>query len=274
MRTIASPAALGLALLFTAGNAHPQQAASQRYTSVISLQVPADKESAFVEFYKTGAGSKTVRARMKANSNALGWSLRRVVYPGDPAPRANFLIAAVGNGAPQEPDLAKRDEMYRAASGMTYAEYMQQVRSMSTQVGSTLWHVHHITPTYSLAEGDYVVANRLKTAEGKNAELNELMRDVRMVMATERIKAGTQKGWAFSHISFPSGSALPYDATVSTVYKDLAGTLGGGGGGGGAVALFTKLFPNKNYTRYIDDSREAAKTVRTELYRVAVAIQP
>jgi hypothetical protein len=243
----------------------------RRYATVISIQVPAEKEAAFVDFYKTGAGAKTVRARLKANPKALGWSLRHVVYPGDPAPRANYVIVAVANETPSEPDAGKRDEMYRAAAGMTYADYMQNVRSMSSAVGTTLWHVHDLTPDYGLAEGDYISTSRLKTAEGKGQELTELMRDVRLAMATERVKAGSQKGWAFSHLAFPTGTSLPFDAATNTVYKDLASAVGGGGGGGGAAALFAKLFPNKNYARYLDDSRELAKVVRTDLYRVAVA---
>ena len=266
-----APAAVALLVGLTSQQAAGQTPPVRRYGTVISVQVPAEKESAFVEFYKTGAGAKTVRARLKANPSALGWSLRHVVYPGDPAPRANYLIVAVANEAPQEPDPARRNEMFLAAAGMPYADYMQTVRTMSSAVGTTLWHVHDLTPDYSLAEGDYIASSRLKTAEGKGAELSELMHDVRLPMATERVKAGSQKAWSFSHLTFPTGTSLPYDAATNTVYKDLASAVGGGGGGGGASALFAKLFPNKNYARYLDDSRELAKAVRTDLYRVVVS---
>ena len=281
MKRIYTPAALGLALLFTAVEAYPQQAAAQagpqRYTQVISLKVPADKEAAFVEFYTTGAGSKVVNARMKANAKATAWSLRRAVYAGDPLPAANFLIVTGTIGAPEEPDPAKRDELYRAASGMTYTEYMQKVRAMSETVGTTLSHTHHLTPGYKLAAGDYMLSTRLKAAEGKTTDLYNLMRDIQFPLAAERVKAGRNlKGWAFGHLVFPSGNSLRYDATVTSVYKDLASAVGGPGTGGGAAAManFAKLFPDRSYTRYTDDARAFSKVVRTELFRVVVAVQP
>ena len=88
-----------LAVLFTASAAFPQSNPPQVYSTAIYLKVAPEKETAFVEFYKTGAGAKVVRARMKADPDAIGWSLRRAVFAGDPAPSANFVIIAAGNGA-------------------------------------------------------------------------------------------------------------------------------------------------------------------------------
>ena len=277
MKNIALLAPLPLALLFAAASSFGQPpAAPSRYLSVISVKVAPDKVAAFLDFYKSGPGVKSARARIKADPNLLRWTVLQAVYPGDPAPAANFLIASVTNGAPPDPDDAKRDELYRTATGMVYADYMQKFRTMGDNVGSTISHVHNTTDGYSLSPGDYLVLNRLKTTEGKNTELSDLMRDFRLPLANERAKAsGDFKGWSFSHLTFPGGRSLPYDASEASVFKTLAGALGGPGTGGGTamVAAFAKHFPNKSYTGFIDAGRESSRVVRHELYRVVMAVQ-
>ena len=265
---------LAAALLSTEG-AQAQQGADQRYLSVISLKVPPAKEAAFTEHYKTGAGAKAIRARLKANPEALRWTLLRAVYAGDPAQQANYMIASASMGAPVEPDAAKRDELSRSSTGMSYADYMQLVRTMSDTVGTTLSHLHDTTPGYALAEGDYVVVRRLKVGTGKLQSLSDLNHTVRLPLAAERVKSGDMKGWTFSHLSFPTGSSLPYDATEALVFKDLAGALANGGAGTGsaAAASFAKMFPDKSYTGYIDTLRETSTIMRTDLYRVAAVYQ-
>ena len=275
MKNIALLAPLPLALLFAAASSFGQPpAAPSRYLSVISVKVAPDKVAAFLDFYKSGPGVKSARARLKADPNLLRWTVLQAVYPGDPAPAANFLIASVTNGAPPDPDDAKRDELYRTATGMVYADYMQKFRTMGDNVGSTISHVHNTTDGYSLSPGDYLVLNRLKTTEGKNTELSDLMRDFRLPMANERAKAGGDfKGWSFSHLTFPGGRSLPYDASEVSVFKTLAAALGGAGTGGGAMATFAKHFPNKSYTGFVDAGRESSRLVRHELYRVVMAAQ-
>jgi hypothetical protein len=250
-----------------------QQTAPQRYLSTISVRVLPDKVAAFRDHYKTGAGAKTVKARIQANANALRWTLLEAVYPGDPAPRATHLIASVTNGAPAEPDPAKRDEMFRSAAGVSYDDYMKNVRSMSETIGNTIAHIHDTTDGYSLAAGDYVSVRRVKIAEGKNADYYALMRETRLKLTNDRVKEGNLKGWSFSHLSFPTGSSLPWDAAEAFVVKDLEGALAaqGGGAGGGVVQRFMKLFPNRNYVQFVNDLRETSKIVRTDLYRVVAA---
>lgn len=264
---------LTFALLAGALTAQAQQPTGpQRYLTTISVQVAPDKVAAFTDHYKTGAGAKTIKARLKANPEAQRWTLLQAVYSGDPAPRANFILSFVNVGATADPDPAKRDAMYREAAGVTYADYMKNVRTMSETVGTTISHIHDTTDGYSLAEGDYIVRRRLKVAEGKTQDLNNLMRNTRLKLTNDRVKDGNIKGWSFSHLSFPTGSALPWDATEVFVHKDLAGALAGPGQGGGpAAGRYLKLFPNGNYARFIEDVRETSKIVRTDLYRVVAA---
>jgi hypothetical protein len=274
MKTVLVPFSFAVAALLTATTTYSQETTPQRYSTTTFLSVPADKEAAFVENFKTGNGIKVARARMKSDATITGFSVRRAVYGGYPAPRANYIIVTQMSGPPAELDVAKRDALYRATIGMTYAEYMQKVRPTGEVVGSTLSHVHNVTPDYQLAEGDVVLARRLKTTDGKTQELSTLNTTLRLPLMTERVKSGNLKGWAFSHLTFPNGTALAYDATEILVFKDMATAVGNGGGGNGnnAMNAFIKLFPNGNYNKYRDDQRECAKLIRTDVYRVVVAL--
>ncbi|MBI1786718.1 MAG: hypothetical protein HYR60_04080 [Acidobacteria bacterium] len=283
--TTAIPAAL--ALLFTAGTAYPQPQPNQntRYASALYLRVPADKIAAFIAWNKSGPGAKAARERLNADSNLIGISLRQATYAGVNAPQANFVLVAVTNGPPADPDPAKRDELYRKATGMVYADYIAKARELSTVTGSTLSHVHEMTPDYQSSEGDYLVVQRIKVAEGRNPDLTALNREVRLPMNTERVKNGAIKGWSSGHLVFPSGTSLPWTGTETTLHKSLASAVGGpgpggatgGGGGAGAgggfgnPAVFAKVAPNRNYTQYVDRLRESRTVVRTDLYRVVAA---
>lgn len=249
-----------------------EQTGPQRYLTTQSLHVPADKVAAYIEHARNGAGAKAAKASLAAVPQMQRITVLQAVFPGDPAPRANFIRSVVNVGAPGEPDVAKRDETYRASTGMSYADYLKMVRTMSEVVGTTISHVHDTTDGYTLAAGDYIVRRRLKVAEGKTQDLNNLMRNTRLKLTNDRVKEGNIKGWSFSHLSFPTGSALPWDATEVFVHKDLASAMAGPGQGGGpAAGRYLKLFPNGNYARFIEDARETSKIVRTDLYRVIAA---
>ncbi len=270
---------LAIALLSTTGAVYSQQtgqaaATPQRYTSSIYVKVPSAKQGAFIAFYKTGAGAKVVRARMKADPNLTSWSLRQVIFPGETGSEANFVIVSASNGIQATPDPAKRDELYRAASGMDYASYMQTVSGMSEQVGSTLAHIHHITDGYALAEGDIMISSRFKVAAGRSTELNALAKDIQFPLAAERVKTGgIVKGWAYGHLTLPRGNSLPWDTTITMIYKNLADAVATNNGGG-AAAAFAKMFPTKNYLNYMDSLREISKLVKSDTYRVVVSIRP
>ena len=272
--TAAIPAAL--ALILTSGTAYPQaqpQNQNTRYASALYLRVPSEKTAAFIAWY-SGPGAKAARERIKAESNLIGISLRQAVYGGVNAPQANFVLVTVTNGPPTDPDPAKRDELYRRAIGMPYADYIAKAREFSAITGSTLSHVHEMTPDYQASEGDYLVVQRIKIAENRNQDLTTLNREVRLPLNTERVKNGAIKGWTSGHLVFPSGTSLPWTATETTLHKNLASAVGGGAGGGlGNPAVFAKVLPNRSYTQSVDRLREARTVVRTELYRVVVAIR-
>ncbi len=272
--TIVISAASALMLLSgsTAAQAQTMDWEKQTYLSVISLKVPPGQNTAFTEHYKTGAGAKVIQARLKASPNLMRWTLLRNVYAGDPAAEANYLLATAVKGAPVEPDQAMNEKVARESAGISYADYMKNIRGMSVQVGNTLSHMHHTTEGYGPAEGDYVVVRRLKALDNQRQSMLDLARDMQFPLAQERVKDGAAKGWSFSHLVFPTGDANAYDATEVRVYKDLASAVSGAGGAGnGAAMRFAKQFPDKSYTGFVDALRASSKVVRTDLYRVVVS---
>jgi hypothetical protein len=265
-----------LAIAFTAAAASAQQQAPRRYTTVSYINVAAGKAGAFQEYYTTGDGAKLVRAQMKANPKILSWSLRRQMFGGNPAPEADHVIMMAWEGAPTTMDPAKRDELYKAAIGMTYAQHQEKLAGLRHVVGSTIAHVHDTVGQSE--QGDFVVAQRYKTAPGRSDELSALMHDFRMPMVADRIKGGgALKFWAYAHLALSAGSSEPWDSTITRGFKTLDGALGAGGGAGnpnGAATHFAKLFPTKSYTAYQDGFREYAKLIRTDVYRITVLIRP
>ncbi len=267
---------LVMAPMFTATAAFAQETTPQRYAQALYLHVAPDKAAQFVEWHKTGNGMKAAKARMKADPNITGISVRSVAFA-NPTPRANYAMVTLRTGIAGAPDTAKRDAEYLAATGMNYAGYLTQSRTMSEVVGQTMSHLHDSTPDLQLSAGDVIVSRRMKTAEGKNTELADLNRKIRLSLMTENVKEGRLKGWAFGHLVLAGGTSLPWDATDTRVYKDLASAVGGPGGGGNAnaaMALFVKMFPNLSYAKYQEDGRDLAKLVRMDTHFVVVSHRP
>lgn len=267
-----------LMLAIAAGAAYSQeqqQAPSQRYAVVLYMKVPPAQEAAYIEHYKTGFGAKALRAVQKANPNITGWSLRQVLYPGENAPAANFVHITTMTGPPRPPDPAKRDETYRAATGMTYSQYLQKVSAMGERMGSALMHVHETTPGFQLDEGDVITARRLKTAAGKGQDLTRAIRTMRLPIVTERTKTGSLKGYVFSHSAIGGGGSA-WDASETWVHKDLASaiSIAPPTAGGSMKEIFAKVHPGKDLAEFTKMMNELAATVRTDVYRVAVVIRP
>lgn len=257
--------------IIAAANGQTMDWEKQTYRTVLALKTLPAQASALAEFYKTGPGAKTIQARLKTNPKLSSWALLRNVYPGDSGVEVDHLISVTSTGAPSEPNQEMNQKVAQEAAGMSYADYMGKVRAMTDQVGQTLSHVHHTALAAPLAEGDYVVVRRLKYHERQRQTALDLVRDVMFPLVEAQVNSGgSLKGWSYSHLAFPMGEALPYDAAESRVYKDLASAVSGSTGGTGSAAAnrFAKKFPEKSYTAYIDSLRASSKIVRTDVYRV------
>lgn len=113
---------------------------------------------------------------------------------------------------------------------MVYADYIAKARELFTETGSTLSHIHETTPGYAMSEGDYIGVERIKVPEGRDQDLAQLTREVRLPLQSERAKSGAIKGWSHGHLVFPAGSSLPWTVIETTLHKTLAAVFPGPGG--------------------------------------------
>lgn len=66
-----------------------------------------------------------MQERIASGENITSWVLLREAYRGVPANSYNYAISIDFDGAPQGPNVAKRDELYRKVTGMSFQEYTQ-----------------------------------------------------------------------------------------------------------------------------------------------------
>lgn len=95
-------------------------------------------------------------------------------------------------------------------------------------------------------------------------------------MNAEGVKEGVFQSWSATRVVFPSGDDVSYDATTSSVYKDMAQVLSPplANPNQGAPAAFVKIFPDKSYSAFLDEGRQLRHLVRQELWRVVAAAGP
>lgn len=137
--------------------------------------------------------------------------------------------------------------------------------------------VRTIATTGSAApkEGEYLAVTRAKIESGRRAEFFDMRTSLMLPIMAARVKEGAIKSWSLSSVIFPGGESTAWDASTSSVYKDLASALTtgpAGTGGGGNAAIFAKVHPDKSYVAYVDSLRATSKVVRRELQRFVIVI--
>lgn len=252
----------GLLAAIAAPSGFAQSSQPNTYHVVSYYSVTPQNDAAYLDMVRS-VGKKVLADAMRASGSKMTrYSLRRIVYPGVPAPRHNYIAAITYDGPPSEapatPSPAMRD-------------YLQKVGSLRTVVGSIISRTMVTTGGYSLKEGDYITAIRTKfNPSGAPANYWEERRTLTLPVMAARVKDGGLLAWMGSQVVFPAGESVAWDATFSTVHKDLAGALAGPGPAN--AATFAKVHPGKNYVAYVDNLRASGKLVRRELQRVMVVV--
>jgi hypothetical protein len=260
--------AIGLAL-FIGIQAGSAQQPKVQYRTSLYVNVPSDKVPAFLEVNRT-IQRKVMQERLNSGDTLESWALLVLMYRGSPALDYNYVSTTVTSGPPPEPNPTARDQIIKKAIGMTYGEYIQKLNSVSTVTGSVLSRVDGAAPGTQMKEGNVVSVVRWKIEPHRGADYGEYVKML-VPVQSQAVKDGQYLGWAAARVVSPSGADAPYDAITSFVHKDLASALQGPGPS--AAALFAKVHPGKNYTNYIDQGRAVRRAVRTELFRVVVAVE-
>jgi hypothetical protein len=259
MLTRRSVLSAGLFAAIAVPSALTQTTQPNTYTVVNYYAVTPQNDAAYLDAVRTTGKTVLGDAMRASGSKMTRFSLRRVMYPGVPAPRHNYIAAISYDGPPPEP---------RPTPAMR--EYLQKVGSLRTLVGSVISRTMVTTGGYSLKEGDYITTVRSKFNPGAAADYWEARRTLSLPVMAARVKDGALLAWTGSQVIFPGGDSVAWDATSSTVHKDLASALANPGAAN--AATFAKVHPGKNYVAYVDSLRASGKIVRRELQRVVVVI--
>src|ERR1700694_2589437 len=138
--------AASLALLLSAVTAFAQQPQHINYSITNYFNVPADKVGAMLDEART-SGRKLMQDRIASGENITRWVVLRTGFRGVlPAINYNYAISVTFDGAPQTPNVAVRDQLYRKSTGMSFQDYNQKVNALRTNVGSRLDRVEAAAP--------------------------------------------------------------------------------------------------------------------------------
>lgn len=66
--------------------------------------------------------------------------------------------------------MAKRDELYRKLTGMSFQEYTQKMNSLRTNVGSVLYRVEAAAPGSQAKDANYLAVTRRKITAGRGGD--------------------------------------------------------------------------------------------------------
>lgn len=260
------------AFLFGTGAAFAQQKVNYRASTYV--KIAPDKEEAATEFLKTN-GMKLIQELISSRRLA-SFAYLRIAYSGVPAADYNYVQAISYDGAPPEAmNLAARDQLYRKATGMSYAEYQQKLASFRSVVGTVLSRVEADAPGSQLAEGNYIQTVRWKITPTRGADYGNYLQKMLLPLNSQAVKDGRLVGWNATRTSYPAGSDAAYDATTVAFYKDLASALPTTPASPDQGQMnFAKAFPGQSFTTFVDEGRALRRAVRVDLWRVvAVAGQ-
>jgi hypothetical protein len=272
-RVFALPAVI--AMLFGSMTLLAQQPQHVNYRTVTSYNIPPEKEAALLQQANT-IGRKIIEEGMTAGNNTTSWTLARVMYRGSPASEFNYQVTVTYNGAPPEPSAsgaAARDQIYRKVTGMSYQDFSEKQNLLKPAVGNVLERLDAIAPGSQFKEGGYAAVVRWKITPQRGADYGRYIQAMQLPLNTQALKDGRIVGWNARRVVYPGGADASYDATTTTVYKDLAAALPTAAPGADEAQMqFAKVFPGLSFSAFVDQGRALRRAVRTDLMRVEVRV--
>ena len=244
------------------------------YRASTFVMIPPEKQAAALDFVRT-VGVKLAQENINAG-RITSWSLMRTAYAGV-GTNYNYVQVTTFDGPPS-PELSPdaRDQMYRRVIGMSYQDYQKKLTSYLVSGDSVLSRIEASAGTQPVAVGNLVSVSRWKVSSGRANDYGDFVKAEVLPLDAEGVKEGVFQSWSASRTIFPSGDDVPYDATTSSVYKDMAQVLAppSANPNQGAPAAFAKIFPNKSYTAYVQEGQGLRRLVRRELWRVVAVAGP
>jgi hypothetical protein len=217
---------------------------------------------------------KLMLERIASGENIAYWVLLREAYRGIPASSYNYAISVTFDGAPQTPNAAKRDEVYRKATGMSFQEYTQKLNTLRTNVGSVLYRVEATTPGFPAKDGNYIAVTRWKITAGRGGDYGNYVVNMLLPLNSLAVKEGRSLGWSAARVVSPGGAEAPFNAVLSNTVKDLAAAMPTSAPSPEvAQSRFAQVFPKQNFAAFAEQGQALRSLVRTELFEVMVAVE-
>jgi hypothetical protein len=273
MKRSLSLLAVGLALLLASAVASAQQPQRINYRITNYFSVAPEKVATMLAEART-TERKLMQERIASGENITLWVLLREAYRGVPANSYNYAISVTFDGAPQAPNAAKRDEVYRKATGMSFQEYTQKLNALRTNVGSVLYRVEAATPGSQAKDGNYIAVTRWKITAGRGGDYGNYVTNMLLPLNTQAVKEDRSMGWSAARVVSPGGAEAPFNAVLSNTVKDLAAALptttpspevG--------QSRFAQVFAKQNFAAFVEQGDALRSLVRTELFEVMVAVE-
>jgi hypothetical protein len=265
--------AAGLILLLASTVAFTQQSQHINYRVTNYFRVAPEKTAAMLEEART-TERKLMQERIASGENITTWVLLREAYRGIPANSYNYAISVTFDGAPQTPNTAKRDEVYRKATGMSFQDYTQKLNSLRTNVGSVLYRVEAATPGSQAKDGNYIAVTRWKITAGRGGDYGNYVTNMLLPLNSLAVKEGRSLAWSASRVVSPGGAEAPFNAVVSNTVKDLAAAIPTAAPSPElGQQRFAQVFPKQNFADFAEQGQTLRTLVRSELFEVMVAVE-
>ena len=265
--------AAGLVVLFLAAFGWAQQSQRINYRITNYFRVAPEKTAAMLEEART-TERKLMQERIASGENITGWVLLREAYRGIPASPYNYAISVDFDGAPQAPNVAKRDEVYRKVTGMSFQDYTAKLNSLRTNVGSILYRVEAAAPGSQAKDGNYIAVTRWKITQGRGGDYGKYVTDMLLPLNSQAVKEGRSMAWSAARVVSPGGAEAPFNAVLSNTVKDQAAALPTTAPNPEAgQARFAQVFPKQNFAAFAEQGQALRTLVRSELFEVMVAVE-
>jgi len=129
-------------------------------------------------------------------------------------------------------------------------------------------------PGFAPQEGNVVTAVTWKITPQRGADYGRYIQTMQLPLNAQGVKDGRFLAWGASRVVSPGGGEVPYDALTFTFYKDLASALPATAADPNQGQMqFTKVFPNQNFSAFVDQGRALRRNVRTQMFRVVAIVQ-
>jgi hypothetical protein len=264
---------VGLALLLVSVVGWAQQSQRINYRITNYFSVAPEKVGAMLQEART-TERKLMEERLASGENITSWVLLREAYRGVPANSYNYAISVDFDGAPQAPNVAKRDELYRKVTGMSFQEYTQKLNSLRTNVGSVLYRVEASAPGSQAKDANYIAVTRWKITAGRGGDYGNYVTNMLLPLNSQAVKDGRSMGWSAARVVSPGGAEATFNAVLSNIVKDQAAALPTTNPSPEVgQTRFAQVFPKQNFAAFVEQGDTLRTLVRTELFEVMVAVQ-